>query len=112
MKWYKQQHGPIDHHYIVDEERRFVASMDNEATEGEWNLATAAPDLFAACQAAVATTGGSEHWQGETRDFLLLAEAAIRKATGQPLSTDIPYAERTPLQHRLAGSAPDQEHTP
>ena len=45
-------------------------------------LAKAAPDLLAACQAIIEATGGSEHWNGETHAALLLVEAAIEKAIG------------------------------
>ena len=37
---------------------------------------------------AVAATGGSEHWQGETRAFLLLCESAIRKAQGETIEQE------------------------
>lgn len=44
------------------------------------HLIAAAPDLLAACQAAIEATGGSANWKGETEKFLKLCEAAIQKA--------------------------------
>jgi hypothetical protein len=49
-------------------------------------LIAAAPELLKACQAAIKATGGSEYWQGATREFLLLCEAAVSKATAQPIN--------------------------
>jgi hypothetical protein len=46
MTWTKQRHGPSDHRYIIDEANRFIASMDNEATDEEWAIAVAAPELL------------------------------------------------------------------
>jgi hypothetical protein len=44
------------------------------------DVADAAPALLEACKAAVAATGGSGYWNGETKAFLELCEAAIAKA--------------------------------
>ena len=38
-------------------------------------------DLLAACESMLRTCGGSRFWQGETRESLLLIEAAVAKAT-------------------------------
>lgn len=46
-------------------------------------LIAAAPELYNACQLALKVTGGSDHWDGETKKFLLAIEAAIRKARGK-----------------------------
>lgn len=46
-------------------------------------LCAAAPELLAACESMLATCGGSQHWNGETHESLLLIEAAIARAKGQ-----------------------------
>jgi hypothetical protein len=38
--------------------------------------------LAAACRMAVATTGGSQYWNGETHDFLVAMEDAIAQVQG------------------------------
>ena len=43
-------------------------------------------DLLAACESMLRTCGGSQFWQGDTRESLLLIEAAVAKATGMPAS--------------------------
>jgi hypothetical protein len=47
-------------------------------------LIAASPDLAEACVAAIAATGGSHLWNGWTRQFLILAENALRKAGIDP----------------------------
>ena len=45
-------------------------------------LIAAAPELLEACKSMLKTCGGSEYWNGETHESLLLIEAAIAKAKG------------------------------
>ena len=59
---------------------RRLHAVDRMLSE-DARLVAAAPDLLEACLAAVAATGGSEFWNGETHEFLKLCEAAIAKAT-------------------------------
>jgi hypothetical protein len=51
--------------YVVTEQTKLIA---------------VAPMLLAACRAAIEATGGSAFWNGETKAFLELAEAAIAAA--------------------------------
>ena len=46
-------------------------------------LREAALDLYIACKMAIAATGGSENWNGDTRAFLVAAEEAVAKAEGR-----------------------------
>jgi len=46
------------------------------------SLADAAPQLLEACKSMLKTCGGSEYWNGETHESLLLIEAAVAKAAG------------------------------
>ena len=46
-------------------------------------LREAAPDLYIACKMAIAATGGSENWNGDTHTFLVAAEEAVAKAEGR-----------------------------
>jgi hypothetical protein len=46
-------------------------------------------EAFAACEAAVLATGGSEHWNGATHDFLLRAEAALMARHGAAFVADL-----------------------
>ena len=46
---------------------------ENSLTDAEW-------DLYRACKLALCVTGGSEYWDGETKEFLLLMERAVAKA--------------------------------
>jgi hypothetical protein len=55
-------------------------------TKRSAQLVDAAPDLLAACQAAINATGGSANWKGETEKFLKLCEAAVAKATNTEAS--------------------------
>lgn len=42
-----------------------------------------------ACKAAIAATGGSHLWNGWTRQFLILAENALRKAGIDPATIPV-----------------------
>lgn len=53
-------------------------------------LAEAAPDLLAACKSMLDTTGGSKRWHGYTHESLLLIEAAVEKAEGEPYEPQDP----------------------
>lgn len=55
-----------------------------EGSEAAEELRGIANDLLAACVAAIEATGGSQHWNGWTRHFLILAENALRKAGIDP----------------------------
>jgi hypothetical protein len=68
MTWTKQRHGPSDHRYIIDEASRFIASMDNEATDEEWALAVASPELLAALTECV--TAYETHRDGQPTGHL------------------------------------------
>ena len=46
-------------------------------------MQNAALDLYIACKMAIAATGGSENWQGDTHTFLVAAEEAVAKAEGR-----------------------------
>lgn len=48
MTWTKQRQGPDESRFIIgpEPESRFIARMDNEATDAEWQLATAAPAML------------------------------------------------------------------
>lgn len=43
----------------------------------------ASKELLEACKAVVKATGSSEYWDGETKRFLQMCEAAIRAAEGE-----------------------------
>jgi hypothetical protein len=43
-------------------------------------------DLLAACESMLRTCGSPQYWKGETRESLLLIEAAVAKSTGMPAS--------------------------
>jgi len=53
--WIKQRQGPDESRYILGPEpgNRFIARMDNEATDEEWTLAASAPALLAAMEKLV-----------------------------------------------------------
>ena len=53
----------------------------SEAAQGK--IRDAALDLYIACKMAIAATGGSENWQGDTHTFLVAAEEAVAKAEGR-----------------------------
>lgn len=71
---------------MVDGPNGYIAKVFQGTCEGQGEanarLMAAAPDLLDACQAAMTCCGGPEYWNGETRLFLLLMQAAIAKATG------------------------------
>lgn len=69
--------------HVADVHEHQSGAMSDATAAANASLIAAAPDLLAACEAAIKATGGSEHWQGETRAFLLLAEAAVAKAKGE-----------------------------
>lgn len=51
--------------------------------EADARLIAASPDLLAACKAALECCGSADHWNGKTREFLLMMQAAVDKAEGR-----------------------------
>lgn len=55
----------------------------HEEVEANARLIAAAPEMLAALEMVKTTCGGAENWNGETRAFILAADAAIAKAKGE-----------------------------
>ena len=72
------------HHETGDAADLVYAVVPEAERNANAKLCAAAPDLLAACEAAIAATGGSQHWNGWTRHFLILTENALRKAGVDP----------------------------
>ena len=68
------------------EDLDFICHMEEDIEPLEMmanaRLIASAPALLAACKAAVEATGGSAIWNGETKKFLEMCEAAIQQAEG------------------------------
>lgn len=54
--------------------------IDDDISEANARLIASAPDLLAACEAAMDCCGPSDVWNGETQAFLRLIEDAVKKA--------------------------------
>ena len=68
-------------------------------------IEAAAPDLLAACQSMLNTCGGSEYWQGETRESLLLMEAAVAKA-------GFPHDSNAAVTRTMSCTSPNLQQLP
>jgi hypothetical protein len=72
--------GNEDRSVAVARVQSWAGEPKKTQREANAKLVAAAPELLEACMAAIAATGGSEVWDGETKAFLQLCEAAIAKA--------------------------------